>query len=168
MKPTPNVSLLLMTPACLDALLDNDLGAAGAEIGTVLPPFFLQEAWLWRLRRDQLTADPGSEGWLVHAVTDDEDVTVGHAGFHGAPTGDGTVEVAYTVIPEQRGRGYAAAALGALLTRAATDAGVRTVRATISPDNAASLHIVRAADFVEVGEQWDDEDGLELVFERSA
>jgi L-amino acid N-acyltransferase YncA len=41
---------------------------------------------------------------------------------------------------------------------------VRTVRATISPDNAASLHIVRAADFVEVGEQWDDEDGLELVF----
>lgn len=88
--------------------------------------------------------------------------------FHGAPTGDGMVEVAYTVIPEQRGRGYAAAALGALLTRAAADAGVRTVRATISPDNAASLHIVRAADFVEVGEQWDDEDGLELVFERSA
>jgi [ribosomal protein S5]-alanine N-acetyltransferase len=167
-KPTPNVSLVLMTPACLDALLDNDLGAAGAEIGLVLPPFFLQEAWLWRIRRDQLAADPGSEGWLVHAVTNDEHVTVGHAGFHGPPTGDGMVEVAYTVIPEQRGRGYAAAALGALLTRAATDAGVRTIRATISPDNAASLHIVRAADFVEVGEQWDDEDGLELVFERSA
>ena len=104
----------------------------------------------------------------MHAVTNDEDVTVGHAGFHGAPTRDGMVEVAYTVVPEQRGHGYAAAALGALLTRAATDAGVRTVRATISPDNAASLHIVRAANFVEVGEQWDDEDGLELVFERSA
>ena len=36
------------------------------------------------------------------------------------------------------------------------------------PEIAASLHIVRAANFVEVGEQWDDQDGLELVFERSA
>ncbi len=115
-----------------------------------------------------MAADPGSQGSLVHAVTNDEDVTVGHAGFHGAPTGEGMVEVAYTVIPEQRGHGYAAAALGALLSRTINDAGVRTVRATVSPDNAASLHLVRAANFVEVSEQWDDEDGLELVFERSA
>ena len=168
MKPTPDVSLVLMTHPCLEALLDDDLGAAGAEIGLVLPPFFLQEAWLWRIHRDQSAANPGSQGWLVHAVTNDEDVTVGHAGFHGPPNGDGMVEVAYTVIPEQRGRGYAAAALRALLARSATDAGVRTIRATISPVNDASLHIVRAAGFVEVGEQWDDEDGLELVFERSA
>lgn len=66
MKPTPNVSLVLMTPACLDALLDNDLGAAGAEIGLMLPPFFLQEAWLWRIRRDQLAADPARRaGWCT-------------------------------------------------------------------------------------------------------
>lgn len=92
---------------------------------------------------------------------------MGHAGFHGPPNDEGMVEVAYTVIPEQRGKGYAAAALHALLTRAASEAGVRTVRATISPNNSASLHIVRAAGFVEVGEQWDDEDGLELVFQRA-
>jgi RimJ/RimL family protein N-acetyltransferase len=167
-KPTPSVSLVLMTRACLDALLDDDLVGAGAELGLVLPEFFLQEEWLWLIRRDQLAADPRSEGWLVHAVTNDEGVTVGHAGFHGPPSADGMVEVAYTVIPEQRGRSYAAAALSALLTRAASEAAVQTVRAAISPDNAASLHIVRAAGFVEVAEQWDDEDGLELVFERSA
>jgi L-amino acid N-acyltransferase YncA len=50
------------------------------------------------------------------------------------------------------------------VARAAIEAGVHTVRAANSPDNAASLHVVRAAGFVEVGEQWDDEDGLELVF----
>jgi RimJ/RimL family protein N-acetyltransferase len=95
----------------------------------------------------------------VHAVTNDEDVTVGHAGFHGAPTATGWWRSRTPSSLSSAGRGYAAAALGALLTRAATDAGVRTVRATISPDNAASLHVVCAADFVEVGEQWDDQDG---------
>ena len=44
MKPRPNVSLVLMTCACLDTLLDDDVAAAGAEIGLVLPPLLLQEA----------------------------------------------------------------------------------------------------------------------------
>jgi RimJ/RimL family protein N-acetyltransferase len=35
----------------------------------------------------------------------------------------------------------------------------------VSPDNAASLALVRRAGFVHVGEQEDDEDGLELVHE---
>ncbi len=166
MTATPTVSLVLMTPACLTALLDHDLVAAGDEVGLVLPAFFLDEGWLWRLRRDQMDGDPTAVGWLVHAVVDEQDVVVGHAGFHGPPDGDGMVEVAYTVVPEQRGRGYAAAALRALLERAAGEELVRTARASIGPDNEPSLHIVRAAGFTEVGEQWDDEDGLELVFER--
>ena len=41
------------------------------------------------------------------------------------------------------------------------------VRATVSPDNAASLAVIRNGRFVHVGEQWDDEDGLELVFEKA-
>jgi [ribosomal protein S5]-alanine N-acetyltransferase len=45
---------------------------------------------------------------------------------------------------------------------------VRTVRASISPDNIASRRLVEQYGFVEVGEQWDDEDGLERVFEVDA
>jgi RimJ/RimL family protein N-acetyltransferase len=111
--------------------------------------------------------DPCTTGWLVHAVTDDHRQVVGHAGFHGPPNDHGLVEVGYTVVPEQRGRDLGAAALCALLERATEDKRIRTVRASISPDNAASLQIVRSAGFLQVGEQWDDEDGLELVFERS-
>jgi RimJ/RimL family protein N-acetyltransferase len=58
--------------------------------------------------------------------------------------------------------------LTALVHRAATEAGVRTVRVTISPDNAASLATISGFGFVEVGQQWDDEDGLELIFEVPA
>jgi [ribosomal protein S5]-alanine N-acetyltransferase len=39
------------------------------------------------------------------------------------------------------------------------------VLASVAPDNAASLALVAQAGFVRIGEQWDDEDGLEWVFE---
>lgn len=42
------------------------------------------------------------------------------------------------------------------------------MRATISPDNTASLATIAGFGFAEVGEQWDQEDGLELVFEVPA
>jgi [ribosomal protein S5]-alanine N-acetyltransferase len=58
--------------------------------------------------------------------------------------------------------------LNELVRRAAAEAGVRTVRVTISPENAASLATISGFGFVEVGEQWDEEDGLELIFEVPA
>ena len=72
------------------------------------------------------------------------------------------------VDPLERRRGYARAALEALLARAMREPLVRTVRATIRPDNAASRLLVLQYGFVEVGEQWDDEDGLETIYEVAA
>jgi len=40
--------------------------------------------------------------------------------------------------------------------------------ATIGRDNPASLATSSGFGFTEVGEQWDDEDGLELIFELPA
>jgi hypothetical protein len=42
------------------------------------------------------------------------------------------------------------------------------VRVTISPDNAASLATIAGFGFVRVGEQWDEQDGLEIIFEVDA
>ena len=52
-----------------------------------------------------------------------------------------------------------------MIERAAIGPSVSVFRATVSPDNAASLGLVAQLPFVEVGEQWDDEDGLETIFE---
>jgi [ribosomal protein S5]-alanine N-acetyltransferase len=76
------------------------------------------------------------------------------------------VEVAYSVDPAHRRRGYATAMLAAALEWASADPRVHTVRASVSPDNAASIATLRPFGFVHVGEQWDDEDGLELLYER--
>lgn len=158
-------SLVALPPPVLTALLEGDLARARTVSGLPLPDFFLEEGWLWRLRLDQVRADPAAGPWIVRAVVVDHEV-VGHAGFHGPPDEHGTVEVGYTVVPELRGRGHASAALQALLVRAAADPDVRVVRASVAPDNAASLAVVRRAGFRHVGEQEDEEDGLELVFER--
>jgi RimJ/RimL family protein N-acetyltransferase len=56
----------------------------------------------------------------------------------------------------------------ALLERAAADPQVRAVRASIRPDNTASLATIAKFGFRKVGEQWDPEDGLEWVFRRQA
>ncbi len=78
------------------------------------------------------------------------------------------VEVGYAVDPGFRRKGYARAALLALIKWAKEDASIQRIRATISPDNLASRALVSQYGFVEVGEQWDDEDGLETIFEVHA
>ncbi len=78
------------------------------------------------------------------------------------------VEVGYEIDPAFRRKGYARAALVALIKWAKEDAAIQMIRATISPDNLASRALVSQYGFVEVGEQWDDEDGLETIFEAPA
>ena len=116
-----------------------------------------------------MASDPASRRWVARAVVDAESgAAVGHAGFHGPPDASGMVEVGYSVDPRHRRRGYARALLAELLRRAGEEPGVRTVRATVAPDNAASLATLAGSGFVQVGEQHDEVDGLELVFERPA
>ena len=155
----------------LAALLDRDLAAASAAAGVPLTGYFItpEALKLWRMRAGQIAADPHSARWIARAaVAEPESIVVGHAGFHGPPDAAGMVEVAYSVDPACRRQGYATAMLRELLRRAAAEPGVKTVRATISPGNAASLATIAGFGFTRNGEQWDEEDGLELIFERPA
>ncbi len=158
-----------LSPAVLTALIDGDLPGASAGAGVRLSEFIASEVWLWRIRRDQIAGDPASADWIARAALDARSgVVVGHGGFHGPPDGDGTVEVAYSVDPAFRLRGYAKAILRALLRRADSDPAVRAVRASIRPDNTGSLATIAGFGFRKVGEQWDPEDGLEFVFQRAS
>jgi RimJ/RimL family protein N-acetyltransferase len=160
-----------LTHPVLVALRDSDLTAASTLAGVALPEFFVgePERGLWRMRLSDIAANPEAARWIARAAVDDPGgFVVGHAGFHGPPNDDGMVEVGYTVLPEYRRRGYARAMLTALLRRAAGEPQVRVVRASISPDNTASLATIAGFGFEPAGEQWDEEDGLELLFEVPA
>jgi RimJ/RimL family protein N-acetyltransferase len=161
------IRFVRLPPTALAALIAGDLPLASAAAGQKLTPFLVAERWLWELRLAQIAADPASADWIARAaVTEPAGVVVGHGGFHGPPDAGGTVEVAYSVDPEHRRRGHAKAILAELLGWARQDPRVRVVRASVAPDNAGSLATIAGFGFARVGEQWDEQDGLEYVFER--
>lgn len=165
------VRFVELSGEAMAALLDGDLSEAGRVVGISLTEYFVTDRarWLWQFRLDQMAADPGQARWMVRqAVVGDNGRVVGHAGFHGPPDEVGMVEIGYSIAPDFRRQGYARSALIELLRRAAAETAVTTVRATISPDNVASLATISGFGFVQVGEQWDAEDGRELVFEVPA
>lgn len=165
------VRLVQLAAATLTALADGDLAAANRTCAVPLGPYFVDRdsRRTWRYRSRQVAADPSCAAWITGVIWDTERrVAVGRAGFHGPPDARGMVEVGYAVDPAYRRRGYARVALEALLDRAASEPAVRVVRASIGPDNVASQRLVSPYGFVAVGEQWDDEDGLELVYEVAA
>jgi len=43
---------------------------------------------------------------------------------------------------------------------------VKILRYTVSPNNKPSLHIINKLGFIHKGEQVDEEDGVELIFEE--
>jgi len=165
---SPTVELKLIPESALEALLAGSLAEASAIMGLTLPASFLTQDGLWRYRLEQIRADPAAAPWLVRAVYGrPADAVVGHAGFHGPPDDRGMVEIGYAIVPEFRRQGYARAAVGQLIAYAA-EHGARVVRASVSPDNVGSLAVIRPYGFQHVGEQWDEEDGRELIFERPA
>ena len=160
-----------LTAPVFRALAKGDLRAANTGSPVPLPAYFAGPEWraVWERRSRQLEENPAAAAWVTGVIWDERHkVAVGRAGYHGPPDRRGMVEIGYAVDPAYRRHGYARAALEALLQRAAREPQVRTVRVTISPDNVASYRLAAQYGFTEVGEQWDDEDGLEIIYEVEA
>jgi len=62
-------------------------------------------------------------------------------------------------VPYPR-RGYAKAMVSHLVEQAMSEPEVELLRATTRPDNEASLATLKPFSFVQVGEQWDEGDGI--------
>jgi RimJ/RimL family protein N-acetyltransferase len=166
-----DVRVVHLSGATFHALAAGDLAAAEAVSPVSLSAYLAgpECRGLWRMRGEQFDHDPASAAWVTGVVWDSrQSLAVGAAGFHGPPDADGMVEIGYRIDPGFRRRGYARAALEALLARAAREPGVHRVRVSIRPDNLPSSALALQYDFRQIGEQWDDEDGLELVYERPA
>ena len=70
------------------------------------------------------------------------------------------------IVVSERRKGYASEGIRALLDWAWATGRVQTCVASVSPHNAPSLALIHSFGFRHVGEQIDEIDGLELVFER--
>lgn len=170
---TPRLELPALTVAQHDRLLAGDRAAVGRELDAEVGEAWLDDArWLLALRREQLREHPDHEPWLIRPVILREHghapVAIGYVNFHAPPDEAGVAEIGYALLPEWRGRGYAIEAARGALAWAAADPRTRTLRASVAPDNEPSLRLIAKLGFVRTGEQWDPDDGLELVHDMGA
>jgi ribosomal-protein-alanine N-acetyltransferase len=115
----------------------------------------------WAKFEQSALEDPWIHGFTL-LLSDRTDVGLGS--FKGPPA-EGEVEIAYAILPQHQGKGYATAAARAMVEYAFRSGEVRRVIAHTLPDGAASQRVLRKAGFRKIGEVVDPEDGLVWRFE---
>jgi RimJ/RimL family protein N-acetyltransferase len=165
---TPRLELVAMSLPFMRALAGGDLETASRELGATLPADMAEDlANFLNYRIPMLSANPASRPWLGRSMVwthpDGRREVIGTIGFHAPPDEMGRVEIGYRVEPAFRRQGIVTECVRALFDWAETQ-GVHRFRASVAPDNVASLAVVRSFGFEQVGVQMDEIDGEELVF----
>ncbi len=179
MKPevsSDRLDLLPMSLELMEALQRGDLESARQMVGYRIPadwPQAMESVLQYRIaiaRKRPETLPLLLLAMVLHA---DPEIVVGRFGFHGPVDDDGMIEIGYEVFPQFRRQGYAREAVLAMMTWVGgypavlrCDPAVLRFRASVRPDNAPSRALVAGLGFIEVGSQWDEEDGEETLFER--
>ena len=102
---------------------------------------------------------------LRMAVLKDKQIVIGSAGFHAAPDSDGMIEIGFSVDKPFQGKGYGQEILHGMWSWVVGDPLVKTLRYTVSPNNTISQHIIKKFGFKHNGQQIDEEDGPEDIYE---
>lgn len=119
-----------------------------------------------RWRVPQVEADPSANRWLVRfVVLRSTRVVVGSISFHGVPDAVGMVEVGLGIELSYRGEGYATEALLGMWAWVCQQSEVQTLRYTVDPGNTPSVSIIRGYGFEYRGQQIDEIDGPEDIYE---
>ena len=169
---TRRLSLVPLGVDVLSAFAAGDPGHAASLLQAKLGADCDLPAELAQWRLSQLMRDPDLAGWLLRAMIRRRDSTmIGHIGFHSrpgpeylrdlAPTG---VEIGYTVFAPFRRNGYASEAVSGLLAWAIAEHGVTEFVASVSPQNDASLGLIRKLGFHKIGRHVDPVDGPEDIY----
>lgn len=145
------LTLVAATPGLIQADLAGP-GALAATLRAEVPdewPPELFSSTVMRLALAQLD-DPAEQGWSVWYLVSRESgsyVLAGLCQFKGRPDTSGSVEIAYSVLPGHRNRGYATEAVVRLVRWAFTHGNVAEVAAETLPYRKQSIRIMEKAGF---------------------
>ena len=121
----------------------------------------------WRV--PQVKVDPSCNKWFVRwIVLKERQEVIGSTSFHGAPDSEGMLEIGLGIESEYQRQGFAKEALLGMWRWALTFTEVKTFRYTVSPDNTPSIAVVKYFGFDFKGQQMDEIDGAEDIYEMSA
>jgi [ribosomal protein S5]-alanine N-acetyltransferase len=165
--PTSRLELISWSLPFMQAALEGQ-PMVHELVGYQLPTQFPGDlSGLMNRRLAQLERDPLEQPFLARSIVFDGRM-IGAIGFHAKPSFAGRLEVGYRVSPAFRRQGFALEAVKGLFEWARLEDEVKTFVASVSPNNLASLALIGKLGFVQVGRQWDTDDGEELVFELMA
>jgi RimJ/RimL family protein N-acetyltransferase len=112
--------------------------------------------------------DPEVAKYLLKvAVLRESMEIIGSAGFHNLPDENGMIEIGFGIDPTFQNEGYGKQLLHGMWNWVVKEPGVKTLRYTVSPTNLISKQIIQKLEFDLVGEQLDDVDGVEEIYELS-
>lgn len=120
----------------------------------------------WRV--PQVKIDPRLNKWFVRwIVLKESSEVIGSTSFHGAPDENGMVEIGLGINSEFQNLGYAKEALLGMWRWVLESPEIQVLRYTVSPENGPSISVIRYFGFAYAGQQIDDEDGPEDIYEIS-
>ena len=121
----------------------------------------------WRV--PQVKVDPTINKWFVRwIVLKSTNEIIGSSSFHGAPNETGMIEIGLGVEPKFQNQGYGFEAINAMWGWVCGQEGVKILRYTVSITNLSSIALVKKFGFTRIGEQLDEIDGPEEIYEMSA
>ena len=159
--------LLWLSLSMVETLMKGDSSAVSRELDVRFP----EGEWIEKMRRgltfrrDDMLRDPDVAPWMTRLIVLPDRRVAGYINFHGPPDSDRVCELGYTVFEAFRRQSIASDAALCIMRWARDQHSVRRFRLSISPENAPSLGMAQKLGFVRTGEQMDEIDGLEYVFE---
>jgi [ribosomal protein S5]-alanine N-acetyltransferase len=120
----------------------------------------------WRV--PQVEQDPSLNRWFVRfIVLRSSREVIGAISFHGSPDEQGMIEIGLGIDGGFRGQGFAKESLRGMWRWACAQPDVTVLRYTVSPENKPSVAIIESFGFAKVGQQIDDIDGPEDIYEMT-
>lgn len=118
----------------------------------------------WRV--PQVKADPATNKWFVRWIVLKENrEVIGSTSFHGTPDAQGMMEIGLGIETQYQNQGYAKEALLGMWRWVLTFPEVKMLRYTVSPENLPSIAVIKYFGFDFKGQQIDEEDGPEDIYE---
>jgi len=138
------------------------LGEAPSPPGLTLPPGGVDEPWVYKWLRRNLSILGRGSSWLLTA----DDEVVGLCSFKRQPDADDIVEVGYGVAAERRRLGHATRGIDLLIQAAARQTRIRGLTAATALSNAPSQRVLEVNGFVQAGRGVDADEGEMLLWRR--
>lgn len=147
--------ITLTTEVMEAALLGRDkLGKAiPYQVSSEWPMDVYKQFFPYKIQ--QFKESPHENEWEGVVILKEKQLIIGDIGFKGGPNEKGSIDLGYSIVPSQRGKGYATEMATAMINWGSKQIGVEHVVATSDLDNFASKRVLEKTGFRKL-EQTDD------------